>query len=268
MDNGSIGGFSSSKRILDQTQGKLTKAFEKLSSGKRINSASDDAAGLAIADELNSEASIGSKGIDNAAYAQSALDIAGAAVTQVQNITTRLGELAQQSANGTLSNDQRTALQEEYSQLTDEIDRISSTTQFNGVSLLQGQGFSVPVGDASNPNNSITLQGITVNASSLANQNISNADAAKAAMSAVSDMRDNLSQATSSIGALSQRLSTASSTEQVAVENRRAAESTIRDADVASTVADKTSLQIQLQIGAAMNAHQLDNGQAMLKLLS
>ncbi len=263
----SIDSNSTIGRSLDLTSNKLVKSFDKLSSGLRITSAADDPAGLAIVQQLEAEVKVGRKGIDNASYAQSALNIADAAVNQVQNITIRLDELAQQSANGVLSDSQRASLQTEFSQLTQEIDRIAQTTEFNGVSLLQGEGFSVPVSDASNPNNIIEMPGLEVNSAALVGHDISSQENAKAAMSAISDMRKNLGEAVSSIGALEKRLESATSTESVAVENRLAASSRIKDVDYAAEVADKTRLSILQDSSTAMMAHAKQKEEMVLSLL-
>ncbi|NMC64455.1 MAG: hypothetical protein GYA55_14920 [SAR324 cluster bacterium] len=264
INSSSSGGI---RRILDDTSNKLVKSSERLSSGLRINSASDDAAGLAIAASLGTEAAIGRKGIDNASYAQSALDIADAAVGQVKNIADRLNELAQQSANGTLSNEQRSSLQDEFSQLTQEIDRIAQTTQFNGVNLLQGVSIPVPVSDASNPNNIINIPAIEVSSNPLSGHNVSTQESAKAAMAAISSLRDNLNEATSSIGSIEKRLESATSTEKVAVENRLSAASRIRDVDYASEVAEHTKLSILQDSSTAMMAHSKQQESMVLQLL-
>lgn len=263
----SVDSSSPIRRNLSATNDKLVRSFDKLSSGKRITNAADDAAGLAIAEALSAEAAIGRKGIDNASYAQSALNIADAAVGQVQNITNRLGELAQQSANGVLSDEQRGALQTEFSELTQEIDRIAQTTEFNGVNLLQGQSLSVPVSDATNAANNIQMPALSVSSNPLSGIDISTQANAKAALEAVSGMRDTLSQATSSIGALEKRLESASATEKVAVENRLSAESRIRDVDYASEVAEKTRLSILQDSGTALMAHQKQKEETVLSLL-
>lgn len=263
--NSSSSGFP--LRTLNDTTNKLVKSSEKLSSGLRINSAADDAAGLAIADALKTEAAIGRKGIDNASYAQSALDIADAAVGQVKNIADRLNELAQQSANGVLSDEQRSSLQNEFSQLTQEIDRIAQTTQFNGVNLLQGDSIKVPVSDASNPNNTIEMPAIQVSSSALSGHSVSTQASAQAAMSAISSLRDNLSGATASIGSIEKRLQSATANEKVAVENRLSAESRIRDVDYASQVAEHTRLSILQDVGTALQAHSKHKEEMVLSLL-
>ena len=263
----SIDSGSSIRRNLSITNDKLVKSFDRLSSGLRITTAADDPAGLAIAESLKTEAAIGRKGIDNAGYAQSAVAITEAALGQIENITTRLGELAQQSANGVMSDEQRQSLQNEYSQLTEEIDRIAQTTSFNGVNLLQGDSVQVPVADASNPNNIIEMPAINVSSAPVQGQNISTQANARAAMDAVATLRDNLSQATSSVGAIEKRLESASSTERVAVENRISAESRIRDVDVAAEVAEKTSLSILQDASTALMAHQQHKQEMVLSLL-
>ena len=128
-------GNSISKSFNDSIKN-LEKSYQKLSSGKRINTASDDAAGLAIASDLASSVQISSQGRRNLGDATSAISIADNAFGSLSDIGNRLTELATESANGTLSDSQRTSLNNEFSQLTQEAQRITSTTQFNGKSLL------------------------------------------------------------------------------------------------------------------------------------
>ena len=124
------------QRHLDSSTLSLNKSLERLASGLRINSAADDAAGLAIADRLRSDVRIASQAIRNASDGISAISIGEKALGKAGDILTRLSELASQSSSGLVSDSQRSALQEEFTALVSEIDRISDTTSFNGVNLL------------------------------------------------------------------------------------------------------------------------------------
>jgi len=129
---------SRTQRLLGSTSENLNKVFEKLSSGQRINRASDDAAGLAIASSLKNNARIASVAMRNAQDGISSVVVADGALASMNNILGRLAELAQQASNGSYSPVQRSALQAEFAVLGSEIERIAVTTEFNGVQLLSG----------------------------------------------------------------------------------------------------------------------------------
>lgn len=135
------------QRKLGQATDGLSGVYERLSSGQRINKAADDAAGLAIADSLRAQQKVASVAIRNANDGISTIAIADGALSEIGGVLSRLGELAEQSANGVFSATQRSALQNEFSALGSEIERIAMTTQFNGVKLLSGNaGMSLQVG--------------------------------------------------------------------------------------------------------------------------
>jgi hypothetical protein len=126
------------QRTLGISSDRLARTYEKLSSGQRINRASDDAAGLAIADALSANSRIAAVAVRNANDGISTIGIADSALGEIGNVLARLAELSQQSANGVFSNNQRAALQNEFTALGSEIERIATTTEFNGVKLLSG----------------------------------------------------------------------------------------------------------------------------------
>ena len=126
------------QRRLSNSTDQLSSVFERLSSGQRINKASDDAAGLAIADSLRADQRIATVAIRNANDGISTIAIADSALGQIGNVLSRLAELAEQSANGVYSTSQRSALSNEFVALASEIERIATTTEFNGVTLLSG----------------------------------------------------------------------------------------------------------------------------------
>ena len=135
------------QRHLDESSDSLTASLERLSSGLRINNASDDAAGLAIADKLERDVRVAAQAVRNANDGISSLAIGEKALGKVTDVLTRLSELASESATGTVSDTQRSAIQQEFSQLLSEISRISNTTTFNGVQLLSaGTTVAVQVG--------------------------------------------------------------------------------------------------------------------------
>ena len=137
--NTNIASLNAQRRLGNSTL-QLQKTFERLSSGLRIVRAADDSAGLAIADSLRADQRIASVAIRNANDGISLVSIADGALAEVGNVLSRMAELSEQSANGVLTTTQRSALQNEFSALASEIERISVITEFNGLKLLSGGG--------------------------------------------------------------------------------------------------------------------------------
>lgn len=259
----------STLKNLNSALNEKQKSLSKLSSGKRINSAADDPAGLAVAAALTSEATTISVGTRNAQYSQSALDIAGGALNQIANISSRLGELASQAANGALSDTQRSSLNDEYQALTQEISRIASTTEFNGVSLLQGDALSSQVGTDSSADSTITVDGVDVDsiAQPVVSQDISSQGGAQSALTAVNNFVANLAASQGQLGSTYSRLDSAIANNQVSAENRIAAASRIEDVDVAAEFAKKVASDIRSQAGVAVSASANQTASVVLNLL-
>ena len=257
MSIGSNGSFTlPSLRNLDKATNQLSKSFEKLSSGKRINRASDDAAGLAIADNLKSAVSNLGQATRNISDAVSVIEVTDGALQQVGDISARLSEISTQAANGTLSDEQRGALQAEYSQLTQEIQRIGETTTFNGRQLFDGSDLKTQVGTDASVDSQITVKGVSIAQAvgGVAGQNIGTVEGARAALDQVSSFTQSIASARGELGASSARLSSAQAKNEVARENSAAAESRIRDLDIADEVARNTALKIQQRGASAVLA--------------
>jgi flagellin len=271
------------QRSLSLSSEQLGRTFERLSSGQRINRASDDAAGLAIADSLRANQRVASVAIRNANDGISTIAIADGALGQIGGVLSRLAELAEQSANGVYSTTQRSALQNEFVALSSEIERIAVTTVFNGVTLLSGTSDIVlQVGFNAQSTSQIVLRNTqgTLAALGLAPANTSaltfsiNASSADAAQSASRLALDGINNAITSLavqrgnlGATESRLVVAINNLTVARENFAAAESRIRDVDVASEAAELTRLNILQQAGAAILAQANQQPQLALSLL-
>lgn len=258
------------QRNLDNSTGILSKSFERLSSGLRINSASDDAAGLALADRLRSDVRIASQSVRNANDGVSAISIGEQALGKVGDILTRLSELASQSATGLVSTTQRSAIQTEFTALVSEVDRISTTTTFNGVALLSaGTTVDLQVGLDGTTNSRISFS--TVDGSSsgigLSSVSVSTAGAAQSALGSISTAIANVAQSRGALGAVQSRLNTAIANLKVARENFSAAESRIRDADVAEETANLTRGTILQQAGVSILAQANQQPQLALSLL-
>lgn len=271
------------QRNLDASSNRLNTSYERLSSGLRINRARDDAAGLAIAESLKADSSIASVGIRNASDGISIISIADQAIGQIGNTLARLAELAEQSANGVFANTQRSALQNEFNALQSEIERIAFTTKFNGLNLLSGGGQVVfQVGFDGSSLSQVTYSGVEVtlaalglagNGSSTPTYSINGAteaaaqSASRLALDAINAAITSVTRNRGQLGAAESRLEVTISNLQVARENFKAAESRIRDVDVASEAAELTRLGILQQAGAAILAQANQQPQLAIQLL-
>jgi flagellin len=258
------------QRHLTRSTGSLSSALERLSSGLRINNAYDDAAGLAIADKLGADVRIASQSIRNANDGISALAIGEKALGQATDILQRLAELASESATGLVSNTQRSAIQAEFGALVSELDRISNTTTFNGVQLLSaGTTVTLQVGLDGTTNSQIAFSTVDGSASGIGLTNVSVSDQASAqsALGTITSAIASVAQTRGTLGAYESRLVTAISNLQVAVENFSAAQSRIRDADVAAETANLTRASILQQAGVAVLAQANQQPAVALSLL-
>ncbi len=268
---------------LSEATGNLQTSYERLSSGLRINRAKDDAAGLAIAESLKADSRIASVAIRNANDGISIVAITDGAIGQITNVLSRLAELAEQSANGVFSNGQRSALQLEFTALMSEMERIAYTTEFNGLKLLSGGGnVTFQVGFDGGSLSQVTYSGVqaTLTALGLAGPNSSahlysitgNSDlesqsAARNAIDAIKTAIVSVTRNRGTLGAAESRLDTTIQRLQVARQNFQAAESRIRDADVAAEAAELTRLNILQQAGTAILAQANQQPQLALQLL-
>ena len=268
---------------LARTSANLAKTFERLSSGLRINSASDDPAGLAVADALRRDAKLASVAVRNAGDGISLVAIADSALTEINNLLTRMAELASQSANGIYTTSQRSALSSEFLALGSEIQRIASTTSFNGLNLLSASSnVTLQVGLDGTTNSQITVTGVlgTLNALGLAANGSSaltysiisststlSQAAATTALAAITGAIGSVSSTRGSLAGAESRLTSAVNYLTVARENFIAAESRIRDADVAQEVAEMVRLQVLQQAATAVLAQANQQPGLVLSLL-
>jgi len=271
------------QRRLGNSTGQLQRTFERLSSGLRIVRASDDAAGLAIADSLRADQRIASVAIRNANDGISLISIADGALSEVGSVLSRMAELSEQSANGVLTTVQRSALNNEFFALGSEIERISVTTEFNGLRLLSGGGqVDLQIGFSSASTSQIGYNGVQGTLASLglaasgsssltfslnASTTTTGQAAARSALDAVKTAISSLTTNRGTLGAIESRLNVTITNLQVARENFSSAESQIRDVDVASEAANLTRLNILQQAGAAVLAQANQQPQLALSLL-
>ena len=248
----------------------LSGSLAKISSGLRITHAADDAAGLAVAENLASDYGSLQQAARNINDGIGIIQTAEGASNEVANILKRMRELAVQSASETLSSGERAYVQDEYGQLRSEIDRIAAVTAFNGVQLADGSGdINVQVGIYNNSDNQITVQlgDLRVNQLGLGGVGMSTASTAQAALDSLDVALSTVSKIRSSFGAIQNRLSSSLRNIETYSENLKSAESSIRDADFARETAEMTKLQIMQQAGVAILGQANNLSQGALRLL-
>ena len=246
------------QRNLSNSKMTLATAMERLSSGLRINSARDDAAGLAIADRMNAQVRGINVAIRNANDGISLGQTAEGALSTITDALQRMRELAIQSQNGTNSASDRINLDAEYQQLSSEITRISDQTKFNGVAIV-GAGASANVFQVG-PNNGDTLTITTTQVTTVAGD-VLTTGGANTAVTALDTALDGINTSRAIYGAAMNRFSLAIQNLQITGENQAAARGRIVDADFAAETASLSRAQIMQQAGGAMvaQANQLPN---------
>ena len=261
------------QRNLSLTQVSLGKSLERLSSGLRINRAGDDAAGLAISENMRAQIRSMNQAMRNANDGVSLVQTAEGSLNEVSNILVRMRELATQSATGTVSSDQRSYIDAEFTQLKNEINRIASAAEFNGSKLLDGTSatYSFQVGAGNSANDTISVSISAAGASSIgvgsASVSGNSGASASAALGAIDTAIKSVSNIRGTLGAVQNRLQSTINNLQVYSENLSAAESRIRDVDVAAETAALTRAQILSQAGTAILAQANQTPQSALQLL-
>ncbi len=264
-----------SQRTLWNTKLALDKSLERLSSGYRINRAGDDAAGLAISENLRAQIRGLKQSSRNANDGISLVQVAEGAMNEVSSILIRLRELSVQAASDTIGPIERQFMNVEYDQLVSEVDRISSATEFNGTQLLAGTGsiMDFQVGIRNNPEIdriSFDSSNADANSAALGINLTSVADKASAqnALSAIDSAIMSVSAMRADFGALQNRLQSTVSNIQNTVENMSAANSRIRDVDVAEETSEMTRSNILLQAGTSVLAQANQSANVALGLLN
>ena len=249
----------------------LQKSTEKLSSGYKINRAGDDAAGLSISEKMRSQIRGLNKASSNAEDGISLIQVAEGALNETHSILQRMNELATQAANDTNTSTDRKAIQQELTQLTSELDRIYSTTQFNTMNLLDGEftGKSLQVGSLSGQVIGISIASMKASALGIKAVDVkvsTNAVAGKS-MSIIQKAIDTVSSERSKLGALQNRLEHTINNLDTTSENTSAAESRIRDTDMATEMVEYSKNNILAQAGQSMLAQANQSTQGVLSLL-
>ena len=277
-------------RQLGITTSAQAKSSEKLSSGYRINRAGDDAAGLTISEKMRSQIRGLNKASDNAQDGVSLIQVAEGALSETHSILQRMNELATQAANDTNTTADRNAIQSEINQLTSEIDRIQSTTQFNTMNLIDGSytGKNLQVGSLSGQAILISIENMNatslfggkngavssvadVNTTNLKSYNtkltVSNFDTAGSAMKSIQSAIALVSNQRSNLGAVQNRLEHTIANLDNISENTLSAESRIRDTDMAEEMVNYSKNNILAQAGQSMLAQANQSTQGVLSLL-
>jgi flagellin len=270
------------QRILGNNNDRLAQSIERIASGVRINRAADDAAGLAISESLRSDIRALRQANRNANDGISLLNTTEGSLNEQSSILIRLRELASQASTGTVGSTERQTIQIEFDSLRNEIDRISNTSEFNGTRLLDGSLAStvatdsqliVQIGlDASdnsriNFNTTIGLQAISSTSLSIETLSVTSAAGALTALDSVNSAISLVTQARGKVGAVQNRLVRAINNLATTTENLQAAESAIRDADIAEEVANLTRNQILVASSTAVAGQANLLPQSVLQLL-
>ena len=255
------------QRILGTNNDRLAQSVERISSGIRINRGADDAAGLAISEALRSDIRALRQAVRNANDGISLINVTEGALNEQSSILIRLRELASQAATGTVGSTERQTIQLEFSALRSEIDRISSTTQFNGQGLVDGSlastvvstnqvliqvGIDSGTNSRINLNTEVDLAAVTASSLSIDTISVTSADNALTALDTINTAISTVTQGRGKVGAVQNRLARSVANLSVTIENLQAAESAIRDADIAEEIATLTRNQILVQSSTAM----------------
>jgi flagellin len=271
-----------SQRILGANNDRLAKSVERISSGIRINRAADDAAGLAISEGLRSDIRASRQAVRNANDGISVINITEGALNEQASILIRLRELASQASTGTVGSTERQTIQLEFDALRLEIDRIAATTEFNGQNLVDGSlassvssgnqifiqvGIDNTANSQINLNTSINLAAVTSSSLSIDTLSVTSSAGALSALDSINTSIGTVTQGRGKVGAVQNRLIRSIANLSITVENLVAAESQIRDADIAHEVALLTRNQILVQASTAMVGQANLIPQSVLQLL-
>ncbi len=261
-------GALNANRNLSFNNTNMGKTMEKLSSGYRINRAADDAAGLAISEKMIYQINGLNQAQRNAQDGISLLQTAEGDLTEVHSMLQRMNTLANQSANGTYQDSDRKNLQAEVDQLIKEVDRITTNSNFNGVNLLDAAStVKFQIGVTSGEALSVKLSSATATALKINALKIDTSGDARAALSTIKTAIEQVSTTRANLGAYQNRLEHTINSLGVTSENLSAANSRIKDADMATEMTAFTKNQILVQAGTAMLAQANSAPQAVLKLL-
>ncbi len=265
-----------SQRHLRETRRLLDRSLERLSSGYRINKAGDDAAGLAISEKLRAKVRGLIQSQRNASDGISLVQTAEGGLNEIQNILVRLRELGVQAASDTIGPQERRYLDEEYQLLKEELDRIANATEFNGTVLLDGTGGTMDFQVNTGGQNLLGVDRISFDAFKadvnldklgLEELTISNKQDAQRSLTRIDGAIENVSSIRGELGAVENRLQSTIKNLSVSIENIKAAESRIKDVDIAEETSELTKNSILVQAGTAVLAQANSIPKMALQLL-
>jgi len=269
--NTNLASLNAQTRLAKQ-QGKVEHAQARLASGNRITKASDDAAGLAISEQMRGQLAGLGKAKENAMNAMSLMQVGEGALNETSNMVIRMRELAVQSASDTISDKERNFLNQEMQQLQQEVDRIAQSTKFGDKTLLDGSAddMDFQVGPNAGKENVIsfkTSMDATADGIGVEGLDLSDKDGAKDALGAIDDSLTKISEMRANYGAISSRLERTSNNLATQFENVSAAKSRISDADIAEESAKLTSAQVLQSAATSVLASSNQNSAAALRLI-
>jgi len=269
------------QRLLGINNDRLAQSVERVASGIRINRGADDAAGLAISEAIRSDIRALRQAIRNANDGISLINVAEGALNEQSGILIRLRELSSQAATGTVGDTERATIELEFNALRSEIDRIANTTEFNGQKLVDGSlasgatnqiliqiGIDSSANSRINLNTEVDLTAITASSLAIDVLSVSTADAALTALDSINSAIATVTAGRGKVGAVQNRLVRSIANLGVTVENLTAAESSIRDADIAEEIALLTRNQILVQAATNMVGQANLIPQSVLQLLN
>src|ERR1700722_3255701 len=263
------------QRQMSITRLALDKSLEKLASGSRINHAGDDAAGLAISENLRAQIKGLRQSKRNALDGVSLIQVSEGGLNEISNMLVRLRELSIQSASDTIGDTERQFTDREFQSLKQEIDRISNVTQFNGIPLLNGKAgiFEIQVGTHNNPIlDRIVYNGersdASLDALKLGGESVATKQGAQLSLSVIDDALIRVNSIRADLGAIQNRLQSTINNLAISDENLASANSRIRDTDMAEEVSELSKQNILMQAGIAVLGQANSTNQAALKLLN
>ncbi|MBN21569.1 MAG: flagellin FliC [Bdellovibrionaceae bacterium] len=262
------------QRQMRNTRMRLDKSLERLASGSRINHAGDDAAGLAISENLRAQIRGMKQAKRNANDGVSLIQVSEGGLNEIANILIRLRELSIQAASDTIGDTERQFIDREYQSLKQEVDRIANVTSFNGTPLLNGKAgiFEIQVGVHNNPIlDRIIYNGERADASldalKLGGESVATKQGAQLSLSVIDDALIRVNSIRADLGAMQNRLQSTINNLAINEENLAAANSRIRDTDVAQEVSELTKQNILMNAGISVLGHANSTNQAATKLL-
>jgi flagellin len=268
------------QRSLENSRSQLGSSIARVASGIRVNNSSDDAAGFAISESLNSDIQTLKQGARNLNDGLALINTIDGALNEQAGILIRLRELASQSATGTIGDTERKTIQLEFEALTKELNRIANTTEFNGQKLIDGSlaadaiesvvlqiGLDSGAESRININESLNVTAVTSQSLNLDDKSIATQQDAQEAIGTLTDAIDSLNLIRGRVGANQNQLTRAFNNLNVSIEGLSTALTNIRDADLAAELASLTKNQILVQAGAAMVGQSNLTPQSVLTLL-